>query len=97
MHTEHMLFCAIAVCLIASGLPTFQDCLCLIQLPYRTFLGGRAVMSFVAFAEEVFKAMEETDSLPTVGFRAKLVACSGRPYTCCTCGKLRSKEMASGP
>lgn len=42
-------------------------------------------------------AQEGTGSLPIVGFKAKLVACSGRPYTCCTCGKLRSKEMASGP
>lgn len=55
------------------------------------------MMCFVASADELFKAVEGTDSLPTVGFRAKLVACSGRPYTCCTCGKLRSKEMASGP
>lgn len=38
-----------------------------------------------------------TRGQPVVGRKAKSSACSGRPYTCCTPGKAKSNDIASGP
>ncbi len=37
------------------------------------------------------------DPAPTVAFNARLVACSGIPYTCCEPGKVTSNPMPCGP